>query len=176
MNSLVHLPTLSVTEYAVLGILEERPSHGFAISKELAPEVRLGRILTVRRPLVYRALDRLVREGLAEPVHAEPGEAGPQRVIHRITRAGTRHLRRWVSEPVGHIRNLRIEFLMKVALQVRAGVSVQSLVESQIATLQDTFAAIESQTPGDHVELWRWHNARAAAAFLQEMARLFASG
>ncbi|HEY7824307.1 MAG TPA: PadR family transcriptional regulator, partial [Acidimicrobiia bacterium] len=59
---------LSVTEYAVLGILAEAPSHGFAVAKELDANTEVGRILTVRRPLVYRALDRLVDQRLAESV------------------------------------------------------------------------------------------------------------
>ncbi|MGH8947639.1 MAG: PadR family transcriptional regulator, partial [Acidimicrobiia bacterium] len=69
----------STTEYVVLGLLTEGPTHGFAISKVLQPGTNLGRVITVRRPLVYRALDRLVDAGLAEPAHTEPGAAGPNR-------------------------------------------------------------------------------------------------
>ena len=57
---------LSPTEHAVLGLLAEAPTHGFTIPKELAPGTSVGRVLTVRRPLVYRALDRLVALRLAE--------------------------------------------------------------------------------------------------------------
>ena len=72
-------PELSLTEWVVLAVLVEAPIHGFAIAKELRPDTDLGRILTVHRPLVYRALDRLVAAGLAEPHHTEPGAAGPTR-------------------------------------------------------------------------------------------------
>ena len=48
----------------------------------------VGRVLTVRRPLIYRALDRLVALGLATPVHSEPGDGGPQRLVHKATPAG----------------------------------------------------------------------------------------
>src|SRR5262245_30857708 len=99
---------LSLTEHAVLGVLAERPTHGFAIARTLSPTGSVGRVLTVRRPLVYRALDRLVDIGLAQPVHSEPGEAGPQRVIHKATPNGRRRLNRWLDEPVQHIRDLRI--------------------------------------------------------------------
>src|SRR3990170_172633 len=100
---------LSVTEYAVLGILDEGPSHGFAIARLFAPEGEVGRVITVRRPLIYRALDRLAVARLTEPIHAEPGDAGPQRIIHRITPNGRRRLNRWLRQPVQHVREMRIE-------------------------------------------------------------------
>ena len=99
---------LSITEYAVLGVLAEGPSHGFAIAKQLDSSAELGRVFTVRRPLVYRALDRLVEVGYAEAVSTEKGAAGPNRVIHRVTPPGRRRLRRWLTEPVEHVRDLRI--------------------------------------------------------------------
>ncbi len=124
-------PQLSLTEYAVLGVLAESPAHGFAISKALAADGQVGRVLTVRRPLTYRALDRLVEAGLAEPDHSEPGDAGPERIIHRITPTGRRHLKRWLTKPVQHIRDMRIEFQLKLTLLNRAGKSPLALVRAQ---------------------------------------------
>lgn len=162
----------STTEYAVLGILADGPSHGFAISKQLAAGSELGRVLTVRRPLVYRALDRLTDTGYVEPVTTEKGRAGPNRVILRITTAGRRRLNRWLVEPVEHIRDLRIEFLLKLALQERLGRSPAKLITSQRAALEATLTALDDPDvdPADHVELWRRHNAAAASAYLEELA------
>lgn len=162
--------SISITELAVLGVLAEEPSHGFAISKALAAGTDVGRILTVRRPLVYRALDRLVELGLAEPLHTEPGESGPQRVIHRITRSGRTRLRRWLSEPVAHVRDIRIELLLKITFIHRAGGDAMELIERQQRVLAPTVAAFEGPF-GDHVELWRRHSAAAAMAFLEELER-----
>ncbi|CAN5184830.1 hypothetical protein BH18ACT5_BH18ACT5_09230 [soil metagenome] len=167
---------LSLTELAVLGVLAEGPSHGFALAKELGPEGDVGRILTVRRPLVYRALDRLIAAGLAEPLHTEKGDAGPERVIHRVTRTGRQRLRRWRGEPVEHVRDVRIEFQLKLALLERSGVSPLELIRKQKATLDPTLAALDHQSnqPIDHVKLWRQHSAAAAAAYLDELANLYA--
>ncbi|MCH7790399.1 MAG: helix-turn-helix transcriptional regulator, partial [Acidobacteria bacterium] len=79
---------LSLTEWVVLALIDEAPSHGFAIAKELRTNTDLGRILTVHRPLVYRALDRLAACGDAEPHQIEPGDAGPNRTLHRVTPRG----------------------------------------------------------------------------------------
>ena len=81
-------PSLSLTDHTVLALLGEGPTHGFAIAQELIAESDLGRIFTVHRPLVYRSLDRLVDNELAEPQQIEKGEGGPKRTIHGLTAAG----------------------------------------------------------------------------------------
>ncbi len=164
---------LSVTEYAVLGILAEGPSHGFALAKELGANADVGRILTVRRPLVYRALGRLVDHGLAEPVTTESSDSGPDRTIHRVTGRGRRRLRRWLTEPVAHVRDMRIEFLLKLAILRRSGTSPARLVRAQKDSLQPTLEALDDPQIDDHVEIWRRHNARAAGAFLDELEGMY---
>lgn len=166
---------LSTTEYAVLGLLAEGPAHGFALARRLESESPVGRVLTVRQPLVYRALRRLVESGNAEEAAVEPGVAGGRRVIHRITPAGRRRLTAWLGEPVGHVRDLRIEFLLKVVLLQRAGLSPLGLVGRQRAALEGTFAAIAATTDdaGDPVQVWRKHTATAAADFLATLEALF---
>ena len=163
-------PRLSVTEYAVLGLLAEGPSHGFALSKHLAANTEVGRVFTVRRPLVYRALDRLVDGGLAEPVGTE-NESEPTRLVHRATSRVLDRLRSWLNEPVEHVRDLRIEFLLKLTLLERAGVSPLTLVSAQLDALNSTLSALDDSTAGavDHVEAWRRHNAAAATSFLSEL-------
>jgi DNA-binding PadR family transcriptional regulator len=163
----------SMSEYAVLSLLAGGPTHGFAISKTLEPDSELGRVITVRRPLVYRALDRLVEAGLAEPAHTEPGSAGPNRVIHRITTAGRRSVNRWLSQPVGHVRDMRIEFQLKLAVLDRLGRSPMGLIKKQRDALAQTLAALDARSPSmDSLELWRYHNALAAGAYLEDLEQL----
>ncbi len=168
------VPRLSLTEYAVLGILAEGSSHGFAISKELGPDSEVGRVFTVRRSLVYRALERLVDMGYATAVATEKGD-GPNRVVHRVTRNGRRRLSGWLGRPVSHVRDLRIEFLLKLTLLTRSGESPLALIRAQLAALAPTFEALEAPMtdPHDHVELWRRHNAAAAASYLKELETRF---
>jgi DNA-binding PadR family transcriptional regulator len=170
-ESAVEPPRLSLTEYAVLGVLAEGPSHAFALSKQLGPSGPVGRVLAVRRSLVYRALDRLVAGGFAESVCVEKGGAGPQRVIHRMTGRGRRRLQGWLHKPVDHVRDLRIEFLLKLTLLVRAGNSPLALIRDQKAALGPVFAALHHPAAqgDDHLGLWRRHNAAAAAAYLDDL-------
>ena len=112
---------------------------------------------------------------LAAAVHTEPGDAGPERIIHRITPPGKRRLKNWLSEPVQHIRDMRIEFQLKVTLLNRAGQSPLALVRAQRVVLQPTLAALDSTTDQlpDHVELWRQHNAAATDAYLRHLEALY---
>jgi DNA-binding PadR family transcriptional regulator len=166
----VDAPQLSITEWVVLALLDEGPAHGFALARELQATGDVGRVLTVRRPLVYRALDRLVAAGLAAPQRTEPGDAGPNRVVHEITEAGRWAARGWLEEPVAHVRDLRLEFLAKVILLRRSHRSPAALVDAQRRALAAQLTALADPADVvDEVELWRLHNARAAAAFLTEL-------
>lgn len=165
------LLTPSLTEWAVLGLLGGGPAHGFALARELGTAAPLGRIITVRRPLVYRALDRLEAVGWCAPVQTEPGKAGPDRTVYRITPKGRRGLKRWLSQPVTHVRDLRIEFLLKVGLNRRDGEEIDDLVSRQQEVLEKTLAALTRGRVRDEVDLWRRHNARAVRAFLRDLQK-----
>ena len=160
-------PDLSLTEWVVLALVAESPTHGFAVSKELQADSDLGRILTVHRPLVYRALDRLGDAGLVTDIATEPGDAGPNRTVVRASRSGKAALRRWFVTPVDHVRDLRIEFLIKLRLTERVGKDTTPLMRAQqeeLATTLDRLTAVEDDQ--DVVDRWRRHNAAAAANFL----------
>lgn len=160
----------SLNEWVVLSLLAEQPAHGFALARELEPASDLGRILTVHRPQVYRALDRLVDAALVEPRPAEPGLAGPKRRRHAITGQGRRAVDEWLVTPVDHVRDLRIPFLAKLRLTERRGRSVELLVVAQTEALAEAVRHLTELDPAaDVVDRWRRHNAIAASAFLHEL-------
>ena len=162
----------ALNEWAVLGLLAEAPAHPFAIARQLGPDGRLGRVITVRRPLVYRAVERLRRDGLVERHRTEPSGSGPERTVYRVTAAGRRGLDAWLREPVAHIRDLRLAFLLKLALLRMSGEPVGPLVAAQRAALAGTLSALErlSGDPDD-TDLWRQHSAAAVASFLDDLSR-----
>lgn len=159
----------SLNQWVTLALLVEQPAHGFALAKALAPGSDLGRIVTVRRPLVYRALDRLVADGLAAPQQTEPGDAGPNRTVMAPTAQGVTAANRWLITPVHHVRQLRVEFLVKLRLLERRGRSNRRLVAAQRAALDETLTGLVAQAAPDVVGRWRAHNASAAAMFLDEL-------
>ena len=68
-------PTLSINEWAVLGVLVDQPRHGYDIAAELQPGTPIGDAWRLTRQLVYRALERLEALGMAEPQRTEAGAA-----------------------------------------------------------------------------------------------------
>lgn len=160
---------LLLGEWACLAALAGGRLHGFAVARRLGPEGDLGRVWTLSRPLTYRALATLGAEGLVRPVTEEPGDAGPSRTLLAITPAGRKRLRRWVHEPVAHLRDLRSELLLKLVVCDVLGIDRAPLVHAQQARLEQQRGELASAVAGrpeDPVALWRAESAEAALRFL----------
>ena len=76
---------LGAGEWAVLALLAEQPTHGFAVARAMAPEGEIGKVWTIRRPLVYRAIDVLTEPGLVRPTGTAPSSSGPRRTLVKAT-------------------------------------------------------------------------------------------
>jgi len=135
---------LAPGEWAVLALLSERPSHGWALSNELGPDGQLGSIWSLGRPLVYRSIEILTDRGLVEPSGREPGERGPARVVYHATPAGKAALYAWLLEPVDHVRDVRSMLLLKLVFAARTGIDPEPMLLAQREAL---LAAIESLAP-----------------------------
>lgn len=156
-------PPLSLADQVCLAIIGEGRTHGWAVVKLLAPDGELGRIWSLNRALTYRAIDRLVESGLTER-----HQAG-RRAELAITTPGRRQRSRWLNQPVPHLRDLRTEFLLKLALCERSGIDTSELVRSQRAELSPAIEALTHRDPDDMVALWRHESAQAASRFLRRL-------
>ncbi|HWF34863.1 MAG TPA: PadR family transcriptional regulator [Solirubrobacteraceae bacterium] len=160
-------------EWAVLGLLAEAPAHGFALSKALAPGSELGVIWTVSRQLVYRTLGVLEDNELVHALGTETGP-GPERTIMDVTARGREAVRRWLSEPVAHVRDARSLLMLKLVLLERAGQEVRPLLERQRELLLPAAAAqreraISADGWQQTVELWRSECVDAVISFTERM-------
>src|ERR1700721_1414288 len=126
---------MALAEGTGLVVLSQRPAHGFAVSQLTAPDGELGRIWRIPRPVVYRAIGRLLDAGLITPETVEPG-LGPQRTIFAVTPQGRQEAERWLSTPVEHVRDIRSQLLIKLALLYRAGRDPADLLRRQRAALE----------------------------------------
>lgn len=167
------LPDLSLADWAVLGVVAEGPTHGWPVVRELAADGSLGAVWTVTRPLVYRSLGTLEARGLIEPCGEAPGQGGPQRTIVRATPAGRGALRRWLSTPVDHVRDVRSWFMVKLALLARARRSHDALVAAQLDRLRPVFTAVKrTRSVGGFdgvLATWRREQALAVERFLRSL-------
>jgi DNA-binding PadR family transcriptional regulator len=167
--------TLSPGEWAVLGLIAERPRHGFAVRKALGVDAEVGRVWALPGPLVYRALTTLRARGLVEVVGAERSDLGPQRTPLTATPAGREALVAWLAEPVEHLREFRSLFMLKLALLDRAGQQPGALLAAQRERVLPIVAALEEQARTSAgfdrtLATWRLESARAAVRFLDGLA------
>ena len=112
---------LTTGEWAVLGLVAEGPTHGFAVARALEPDGEVGRVWSMRRPLVYRTLDVLEGRELTLTAGTEASTAGPQRTLVDVTEEGRRRVAEWLVEPVEHVRDARSELLLKLLFLDRRG-------------------------------------------------------
>jgi DNA-binding PadR family transcriptional regulator len=159
-------PSLSLPEWTVLTVLSQQPAHGFAVAQLTAPRGELGRIWQIPRPVIYRAIGRLVEANLIRPESVQPG-LGPQRTIFAATPQGRQAATDWLDTPVTHVRDIRSHLLLKLALLDRAGVDPADLLRRQREVLEPIAQAIEAGQPargGFDATLLAWRRATAAAA------------
>lgn len=100
-------------EQTLLGLLASEPRHGYELTKEFMPETTLGDIVHLESGMLYAHLKKLQREGWVEST-LEPQESRPPRRIFSITPSGRAELQRWLGEPVGKTRDIRLDFLLKL--------------------------------------------------------------
>jgi DNA-binding PadR family transcriptional regulator len=153
----------SPQSWLVLGLVIERPSHGYEIVRRY--EDRFAWLLPISSSSVYGALERLRRDGLLEEIaEEEPVEDARSRNRRclRATRPGAQAYRAWLA---GQMRDnpQRFELLGRLAssavLGVRGAVDVLDRFESEcIAELKALPLLDERVGAGecDAGELARW--------------------
>jgi molybdopterin-binding protein len=164
----VSSPELPFAEFVCLTLVVQGVSHGWALGTMLAPDGELGRIWTLTRPLTYRAIDGLVQKGLITRRGAAAGQ-GRDRVLLAPTSAGRRVAKRWLENPVEHLRDVRTELLVKLALRERGGLQNEALLAAQREVFEPAIDVLtSSQRHEDLTDLWRRESARAVRRFLDQ--------
>jgi PadR family transcriptional regulator AphA len=167
---------LSLTEWPVLCLACEGPTHGFALALLLSRKGNLGRVLQVSKPTIYRALLRLEQLGLVRMAGAQHTNIGPERSVIEATRAGRSAAQAWLCTPVAHCRDVRLELMLKLALLDRAGADPIHLLKQQRAAFGPLAAAlaerVHTTTGIEHtLALWRHQAMSATIQFLDEMTQ-----
>jgi DNA-binding PadR family transcriptional regulator len=170
----VQEPPLSRSEWIVLSVICEGPAHGNAVSRAVGPDGELGQIWHVQRGVVYRSLDRLNDLGLIQSAGEEATSRGPVRLLVEATDAGQAAARSWLQQPVQHMRDIRSELLVKLALLDRAGTDPHDLLTAQRAQLVPIAEALKERVASAMgfdrtLLLWRYETATATLRFLDAL-------
>ncbi|MEW5825762.1 MAG: PadR family transcriptional regulator [Candidatus Bipolaricaulota bacterium] len=159
------------TEYGLLGLLLDGPAHGYDLQQRL--HATLGSVWRVAWSQLYSVLHGLEGKGwVAAAAGASPG--GPPRHTYSITEQGRRAFFEWALVPVARLRDLRIEFLVKLHfLKQHAPGELDPLLSRQARALGQA-AADPSASGGDpwtaSVALsFRRHQTESALAWIDEV-------
>ena len=132
----VHV-NLTPTAYAILGLLRERPMHGYEIAQRFVPDADLGQVTPADMSTIYTFLKDLQEHGLIRGKRETVG-ARPPRTVFSPTEEAEPLFLDWVHRPVARIREVRSDFLLKLYFAQRLGpTAVKTLVKDQVAACQN---------------------------------------
>ena len=104
-------------EHAILGLLSlaetDGSGYGYDLARHFAEGQPLAEILRLEASMLYHHLKKLDRAGWVV-AEIDASGARPPRRVYRLTPEGRDQLGRWLSEPVAHTREVRLEFLVKL--------------------------------------------------------------
>jgi DNA-binding PadR family transcriptional regulator len=131
----------NVLKHALLGLLAERPRHGYDL--KAAFEGFMGGTWPLNIGQVYTTLARLERDGLVDSEVVEQ-DSRPDRRVYRLTERGGKELDRWRGEAVALAPPLREQLYVKLLLHVLApGGDVGDFVARTRRDVQAALAAVE---------------------------------
>ncbi len=122
-------------EYVLLGLLRQRPAHGFELHERIQPD--LGQIWQISLSQTYNILKRLEAQGfISSTVQAQ--KTAPARRRFRLTPAGRRRFQAWLKAPAeASARAIRVEFLTRLYFTYAdKPEAASSLIDTQMAATQ----------------------------------------
>jgi PadR family transcriptional regulator, regulatory protein AphA len=149
------------SENVLLGLLAEKPMHGYELAQRAHDDEALRAIWRIERSEVYFLLGKLSKCGYVNESEEQAGN-GPARVVFEVTAAGREALNRWLSTPEQYPRNLRSALLARVYLALRQDPQIAlNLIDAQRIVLEDWLARFRQRAFSDPV-VAVVHNFRAA--------------
>jgi DNA-binding PadR family transcriptional regulator len=137
------------SEMILLGLLCERPMHGYELAQLVRNDPAMPVIWRFERSEVYFLLGKLRERGYV----IESGAAkasGPTRTIYAPTPKGCETLDTWLVTPEVRPRLLRTAFLARVHLALRRDSSLAAqIIAAQQRHLNDWLARERAQANGD---------------------------
>jgi DNA-binding PadR family transcriptional regulator len=134
-----------VAEYALLGLLRSGPAHGYRLAAAFAPDGLLGPILRLKMSQMYAYLHKMERQGWLR-ARVELVEVARARRVFALTPVGELAFDRWIAQPVSATREVRLDFMVKLAFAIRQDrTQAAALVSAQRAALADWLARLRAQ-------------------------------
>ncbi len=136
------IPDTSVLGYALLGLIQQRPSSGYDLRKIFA-ETAMGNYSS-SPGAIYPALERLESQGLILGAVKDSAVLRRRR-LYRLTPTGTVELRKWLTRPIeqSDVKRGMAELMLRFAFMERT-----LGADSSVAFLQNLRAVVHAYTSG----------------------------
>lgn len=129
---------------ALLGLLAQRPRHGYELHAAFEAVVGGEQNWDVKPAQIYTTLNRLEESGLVEEEAVEQ-DGGPEKRVYAITRAGRAALATWFDSGVER-EHQRDEFYVKLLLSIATGeADPRRVIQTQRSRLYRELHAITAQ-------------------------------
>lgn len=127
--------------------------HGYALRACIA--LGLGPLWQVASSQLYQVLHRLEKRGCVCRSSQAPS-AGPSKRVYHVTGKGEEAFWEWAQEPVGTMRNIRVEFAAKLYFLRRQKLgAVSPFIDRQLSELRRVKGRLssEARTSSDDADL-----------------------
>lgn len=134
-------------ELAILGLLKERPMHGYQLSRELSES--LGGFWRVSYGSLYPTLRRLERNGEVDAIPSEEVAVGRRKQVYRITPQGEQTFLRLLQEVPHDNQSEDQRFRVRLAFfrylppetRLRMLERRRAYLEDRLSTIKDSLRA-----------------------------------
>jgi len=147
-------------EWALLGLLTQKPMHGYELYRYFTDPSALGQVWYLGLSQMYKLLKELERQGYLG-VTVEEQESYPARKVYHITPSGRAAFLLWMEKPISSTRLIRVEFLAKLFLaQLLGSEMVERVIGTQLETCQAQLSRLDAETRkgGGRGREWRMKN------------------
>jgi DNA-binding PadR family transcriptional regulator len=135
---------LTPAEYGILGLLREKPAYGYELQRHFSGRRGLGRVCPVEPGMVYANLKSL--SGLELIDGAWDNSTYPPKAIYTATDAGEATFQRWLLAPVARMREVRLDFLVKLYFAVKEDRALaRRLIEAQLEATREYADEVEQE-------------------------------
>lgn len=154
------MKALSSSGYVLLGLLMERPCHGYELYQAFSDPASLGQVWHLGMSHMYAELKKLEAAGMVKST-IERRDLRPPRKIFALSSTGRSAFNKWMDTPARGVREMRLEFMVRLFFARRAGRKTLSrlIVQQQNALNYELVALVPGKSKAgagnDYAELVR---------------------
>lgn len=155
-------------ELAILGLLKERPMHGYQLSRELNDS--LGGLWRVSYGSLYPTLRRLEAEGAVKAAATDAPAAGRRKTVYRITEKGEQLFLQLLEEEPHEGQAEDARFRVRLAFfrylppetRVRLLDRRRAALEERLTGIKEAIRAADAETTNDDYQRALMEHGRTA--------------